>query len=59
MVAKTNIAGSRRVEPAENVEQGRFAATRRPEQHDQLALVERRIGARQRAHLDIDSHESF
>jgi hypothetical protein len=46
----------RHVEPAEDVEQRRFAAAGRPEQHHQLSVEEREIHARERAHHDLAHH---
>ena len=48
-----HVAAGRHVEPAENVEQRRFAAARGPEQHDEFARVKVQIDAAQRVHLDL------
>ena len=47
------MPAGRHVEPAEDVEQRRLAAARRPEQHDELAAVEIQVDRAQRVHLDL------
>ena len=44
---------SGRVEPAENVEQRRLAGARRPEQHDEFALIDVEVDVAQRMHRDL------
>ena len=43
----------RHVEPADDVEQRRLAGARRPEQDDELPLVQRQAHLSQRVHLDL------
>ena len=50
-VAEEHPPRRRGVDAAENVEQGRLAAARRPEQHDDLALEDRQVDAAQRLDL--------
>ena len=44
---------SRRVQPAQNVEQGRFTTARCAEQHHELASVQLQVHAPQGMHLDL------
>jgi hypothetical protein len=46
-------AMGRRIEPTQDIEQGRFPAAGRSEQHNQLAGVEFHVNAAQGAHLDL------
>src|SRR5690606_13691159 len=48
-----DLAARRRVEPAEDVEERRLAATRCAEQHDELARIQGEIDAAQRMHFDL------
>ena len=56
MVAPARLAGGRRVEPAEDVEQRRLAGTGRPEQHDEFAFVDVEIDVPERVDLDFAHH---
>ena len=51
VVAPSRLAAGRRVEAAQDVEQGRLARTGRPEQHDKLALIDIEIDVPQRMDL--------
>ena len=53
VVAEDDLAGGRRVEPAEDVEQRRLAAAGRAEQHDKFAFANVEIDRAQRMHLDF------
>ena len=48
-----DFARSRRIQPAEDVEQRRFAAAGRAEHHHKLALKQLQINAAQRPYFDI------
>ena len=48
-----HVPGGRRIEAAEDVQQGRFAAAGRAEQHHQFAAVQIEVDAAQRLHLDL------
>src|SRR3989304_2961715 len=50
---KAHLAGGRRVQPAEDVEQRRLAASRGAEQHDELAGPDLEVHAAQRVHLGL------
>src|SRR5690606_8177096 len=50
LAAEQQPAGGRPVEAAEDVEQRRFAAARRAEEHDELALRDSEVDAAQRMH---------
>src|SRR5690625_32000 len=52
-VAVHDAAAAGRIEAAEDVEEGGFAAARGAEQHDEFARVEVEIDAPQRVHLDL------
>ncbi|OGA48064.1 MAG: hypothetical protein A3F74_14405 [Betaproteobacteria bacterium RIFCSPLOWO2_12_FULL_62_58] len=51
MIEKPHLARSRRIEPAENVQERGLAAARRSEQHDELTRTDPEIHAAQRVHL--------
>gem|GEM_PF-6876721 len=53
VVEVEDLAGGRRVEAAEDVEQRRLAAARGAEQHHQFARVQLEVDAAQRRHLDL------
>ncbi len=53
VIAVVHVAAGRHVEPAEDVEQRRFAAARRAEQHDELALVEVEVDPAERDDVDL------
>ncbi len=55
MISKMCAAGRGPVQPAENVQQGGFAAARRAQQHDELAGINIEIDVLQRTHLGITS----
>ena len=53
VVAPHRLAGRGRIEPAENIEQRRFAGARRPQQHDEFALVDVEVDVAKRMHRDL------
>ncbi len=53
MVFEPGFARARRVETAEDVEQGGLAAARRAEQHDHFAGPQFEVHAAQRVHFDF------
>ena len=48
-----HLPGAGHVQPAQNVQQGRFAAARRPQHDDKFARAQFQIDAAQGMHLDI------
>ena len=44
---------ARHVQPAEDIEQGRFTATRRPQKDHQLTFSEHEVDTAQCLHLDV------
>jgi hypothetical protein len=53
MVEVAHLPAAWRIESAQNIEQGRFAAAGRAEQHHQLAAKEIEVDATQRLHRDF------
>ena len=41
--ADPDLAGGERLQPGDDVEQGRLAAARRPDQHQEAALLDRKL----------------
>ena len=48
-VADENVAGGRRVEPGDHPQKRRFAAARGADQHDELAVLDRKVDVAQHA----------
>src|SRR5581483_2288432 len=53
MIAPPRFSGCRRIKPAEDVEQGRFARSRRSKQHHKFTLEDVEIDVAKGMHLDL------